>query len=110
VTPSLEEPCGRRVRLSGLRPDNTRREAKRLSGRQADKVACGQNLTARRDHVHDLYSPLVLVLAIRSVIVLLQTVEQLVVACLALRDTPPEHRAPILRALRGKPGDRTPNA
>lgn len=60
----------------------------------------------------DLYSPLVLLLAFRGVIIpLIQTVEQLVVTCLALRDTGPEHRAPILRALRGKPDDRprTPN-
>jgi hypothetical protein len=57
--------------------------------------------------VPDLYSPLVLLLAFRSVITLIQTTEQLVVAYLALRRTAPEHRAPILRALRGASiGDR----
>jgi hypothetical protein len=49
----------------------------------------------------DLYSPLVILLVFQGVITLIQSVEQLVVACLALRGTAPEHRAPILRALRG---------
>jgi hypothetical protein len=53
--------------------------------------------------VSDPYSPLVFLLALRGVITLIQTAERLVVACLALRDTDPEHRAAILRALRGKP-------
>jgi hypothetical protein len=51
----------------------------------------------------DPYLPLLLLFAFRGMITLIRTVEQLVIVCLALRDTAPEHRAPILRALRGKP-------
>ena len=55
----------------------------------------------------DLYSPLMLFLAFRALAVLIQTVGQVVVVCLALRGAAPEHRAPILRALGGKTSDDT---
>lgn len=67
-----------------------------------------RNLLSSEDLVSDLYSPLVLLLALRGVITLIQTVGQLALACLALRGTAPEHRAPILRALSGKPSGNMP--
>jgi hypothetical protein len=61
-----------------------------------------RNLLVRRNRVSDLYSPLLILLTLRGVITVIQTAGQIVVACLALRGTAPEHRPPILWALRGK--------
>jgi hypothetical protein len=94
--------------LSGLCPDNARRKIKILSGRQADKVSYGQQPASSEANMSDPYLPLLLLFAFRGMITLIRTVEQLVIVCLALRDTAPEHRAPILRALRGKPTDDRP--
>jgi len=106
--PSLDKPRLAHVRLSGscpdrepLGPDIDREKIKVLSGREPDKISCDQAPAHLEDTLSGLSFPFLILVAIRGGIVLVQTVAQFAIICIALRDTTPEHRPPILRALSG---------